>query len=120
MIVLENVSVALTRKIDQCGPAGETHRHAERKLVGRCYINDFGRRLLRRPGDYDSFPVNRPRNYGRPGETKNSASLVKSRVFYPCDLTPVYQGHRTDHHGLLCPGCDDDLIGMTARTPIIA
>ena len=84
------------------------------------YVNDFGRRLLRRPRDHDPFLVNRSRNHGRPGETKNSASLIKSRIFDPRDFTTIYQGHRADHHRLLRSGGDDDLVRMTARTSVIA
>src|SRR6266705_4093599 len=35
MIILENVSVAGAREIDQSRPARETHRHTKRELMGR-------------------------------------------------------------------------------------
>src|SRR5207248_4056389 len=57
VIVLENVGIALTRKVDQRGPARETHRHAERELMGRRHVNYFWRRLFRWPCDHDSFPI---------------------------------------------------------------
>src|SRR6266516_6463553 len=120
VIVLENVSVARARKIDQSRPSRETHRHAERKLMGRCHVNYFRRGSFRWPRDHDSFPVNRSGNHGRAGETKSTTGLVKPRIFDPRNFTPVYQGRRADHHRLLRSGCDHDLIRMTARTPIIA
>src|SRR6266478_7362867 len=120
VIVLENVSVARAREINQSRPSRETHRHAERKLMGRRHVNYFWRAFFRRPRDHDSFPVNRSGNDGRAGEAKGSASLIKSRIFDPCHLTPIYQGHRADHHCLLRSGGDDDLIWITARTSVIA
>src|SRR5438552_13320672 len=59
VIVLENVSVAPTRKVDQCSPPRETHCHAERELMGRSHVNYFWRPLFRRSRDCDSFSVNR-------------------------------------------------------------
>jgi len=41
VIVLENVSVARAREINQSRPSRETHRHAERKLMGRRHVNYF-------------------------------------------------------------------------------
>src|SRR6266480_1093146 len=120
VIVLENVSVARARKIDQSRPSRETHRHAERKLMGRRHVNYFWRALFRRSHDHDSLPVNRSGNHGRAGETKSTTGLVKPRIFDPRNFAPVYQGCRADHHRLLCAGCDHDLIRMTARAPIIA
>src|SRR5439155_11106630 len=100
VIVLENVSVAPARKIDQSRPSCEAHRHAERKLMGRRHVNYFGRGLFRRPRDHDSFPVNGSRNYSCPGKAKSSASLVKYGIFDPRHLTPIYEGHGADHHRL--------------------
>jgi len=54
-----------------------------------------------------------------PGEPKHAASLVKSRIFDPCNLTPIYQGHRADHHCLLRPSRDDDLLWMTTCASVI-
>src|SRR5437588_3928325 len=119
MIVLENVSIALARKINESGPARRTHRHAERELMGRGDVNYFGRRLFRRPRDHDSFPVNRSRNHGRPGEAKNSASLVESGIFNPRDLTTIDQAHRADHHRLLRSSGDDNLVRMPACASVI-
>ncbi len=85
----------------------------------RRHVNYFGRALFRRPRDRDSFPVNRSGNDGRPGEAKGSTSLVKSRIFDPRDLTPIYEGHRADHHCLLRSSSDDDLVWMTARASVI-
>src|SRR6266550_3236314 len=120
VIVLENISVARAREIDQSRPSRETHRHAERKLMGRRHVNYFWRALFRRSSDRDSFSVNGSGNDGRAGEAKGSASLVKSRIFDPCHLTPVYESHRADHHCLLRSSGDDDLVWMTARTSVIA
>src|SRR6266568_4011416 len=120
VIILENVSVTGARKLDQSRPSRETHRHPERELMGRSHVDDFWRALFRRAPDRDSFPVNRPWNDGRPGEPKHAASLVKSRIFDPCNLTPIYQGHRADHHCLLRPSRDDDLLWMTTCTSVIA
>src|SRR6266567_127062 len=120
MIVLENVGVACTRKIDQGRPPRKTHRHAERELMGRSYVNYFWRALFRRPRDCDSFPVNRSGYDNRPGKAKRSAGLVKSRIFDPRDLTPIHQGHCADHHCLLRSSGDDDLVWMTACASVIA
>src|SRR5207248_10382090 len=46
VIVFENVSVAGMRKINQGCPARKTHGHAERKLMGRSYVNYFWRALF--------------------------------------------------------------------------
>src|ERR1700730_14805986 len=119
MIVLENVSIAGARKVDQSRSSRETHRHAERELVRGSDIDDFRRVLFRRPCDRDSFPVNRPWNDGRAGEAKDSASLVKSRIFDPGNLSAIYEGHRADHHCLLRASGNDDLIRMTARTSVV-
>src|SRR5438045_4933078 len=75
--------------------------------------------MFRRPRDCDSFPVNRSWNDGCPGEAKGAASLVESRILDPRYLTPIYEGHCTDHHCLLRSSRDDDLVGMTARTSVI-
>src|SRR5437899_8266116 len=119
VIVLENVSVAGAREIDQSRPSREAHRHTERELMGRSHVNYFGRALFRRPPNRDSFPVNRPRHDNRSSKTKGSASLVKSRILYPCNLTPIYEGHCTDHHCLLCSSGADSLVWMTMHTPVI-
>src|SRR5436309_9117573 len=68
VIVLENVSVAPTRKVDQCSPPRETHCHAERELMGRSHVNYFWRPLFRRSRDCDSFSVNRSWHNIRPGK----------------------------------------------------
>ena len=80
----------------------------------------LGARLFRRPSDHDPFPIDRSRNYGRSGETKSAASLIKSRIFDPRDFTRIHQRHRADHHRLLRSSGDNDLVGMTAGAPIIA
>jgi hypothetical protein len=90
VIVLENVGIARARKIDQGRPPRETHRHAERELMGRSYINYFGRALLRRPRDCNSFPVNRSWHDYRPGKAKGSAGLVKPGILNPRNLTAIY------------------------------
>src|SRR5438874_8425209 len=90
MIVLENVSIAGTRKINQGCPPRKTHRDAERKLVGRSYVNYFWRALFGRPRDCDSFFVNRSWHDIRPGKAKRSASLIKSRVLNQRNLAAVY------------------------------
>src|SRR4029434_3529141 len=41
VIVLENVSVAGAREIDQGSSSPQTHRHTERELVGRSDVNYF-------------------------------------------------------------------------------
>src|SRR5947199_9348453 len=107
MIVLENVGVARTRKIDQGRSPRETHRHAERELMGRSYVNYFWRALFRRPRDCDSFPVNRSGYDNRPGKAQRSASLVKSRVLNPRNLAAIYKCHRANHHTLLRSSADD-------------
>ena len=38
----------------------------------------------------------------------------------PRDLAAIHQCHRCDHHCLLSPGGDDDLIRMTTRAAVIA
>src|SRR5262249_41560179 len=119
MIILENVSVVFACEIDKCGPACQAHRHAERKLVRRRDVDDFGCRLLRAPPDHDSFAINWPWNYGRTGETKNAARLVESRIFDPRDFAAVHKRHRRNHHCLLRSSRDDDLIMMTTRASII-
>src|SRR5213596_249992 len=98
MIVLENVGVARARKIDQGRPPRKTHRHTERELMGRSYVNYFWRALFRRPRDCDSFPVNRSWHDNRPGKAERSASLVKSWVLNPRNLAAIYQRHRANHH----------------------
>src|SRR6267154_5004371 len=90
MIVLENVGVARARKIDQRRPPRKTHRHAERELMGRSYVNYFRRALFRRPRDCDSFPVNRSGYDNRPGKAERSASLVESWILDPRDLAAIY------------------------------
>src|SRR5437762_2316840 len=120
VIVLENVGVARARKIDQGRPPRETHRHAERKLVGRSYVNYFWRALFRRPRDCDSFSVNRSWHDNRPGKAERSASLVKSWVLNPSNLAAIYQRHRADHHCLLRSSGDDDLIWIAARASVVA
>src|SRR5438046_1019029 len=120
MIVLENVGVARTCKIDQSRPPRETHRHAKRELMGRSYVNYFWRALFRRPRDCDSFPVNRSWHDNRPGKAERSASLVKSWVLNPRNLAAIYHRHRADHHCLLRSSGDDDLIWIAARTSVIA
>src|SRR5438876_1926423 len=119
MIVLENVSIAGSRKIDQRCSTRETHRHTEWELVRRSHVNDFGRALFRGARDRDSFPVNWARNDGCPGETKGTASLIESRIFDPRNLSPIYESHRADHHCLLRSGGNDDLVRMTTRTSVI-
>src|SRR5438067_3428930 len=119
MIVLKNIGVTLTRKINQRRPARETHRHAERELMRRRHLNNLWRCLFRRPCDHDSFPVHWSRNYCRAGETKSAAGLIESWIFDPCHLTPIYQRHRADHHRLLRSSGDNNLVRMTARTSVI-
>src|SRR5438876_5986166 len=119
VIVLENVGVARPCKIDQGRPSRQAHRHAERELMGRSYINDFRRALFRRSRDCDSFPVNRSWYDNRPGKAERSASLVKSRILNPSNLATIYQRHRADHHGLLCSSGNNDLVWMTTRTSMI-
>src|SRR6266478_940342 len=120
VVVLENVSVAGARKIDQSRSSRQTHSHAKRELVGRSDVDDFWRALSRRPRNRDSLPVNRPWNNGCPCEPKRPASLVKSRIFDPRNLSSVYESHRADHHCLLRSRCDDDLVWMTTCTSVIA
>src|SRR6266478_6953784 len=119
VIVLENVGVARARKIDQGRSPRQTHRHAERELMGRSHVDYFGRALFRRPRDCDSFPVNRSWYDSRPGKAERSTSLVKSRIFNPRNLATIYQRHRADHHGLLCSSGNNDLVWMTTRTSVI-
>src|SRR6266850_5398220 len=90
VIVLENVGVARARKIDQGRPPRETHRHPERELMGRSYVNYFWRQRFRRSRDCDSFPVNRSWHNVRAGKPKGSASLVKSWVLNPRYLAAIY------------------------------
>src|SRR5437016_11179978 len=120
MIVLENVSVAGARKVDQSRSSRETHRHTEWELMRRSDIDYFRRALFGRPRDCDSLPVNRPWNNRRPSESKSPASLVKSRVFDPRNLSSIYEGHCADHHRLLRSCCDDNLVWMTTRASVIA
>src|SRR5438477_12908375 len=42
VIVFKNVGVALAGELNQRGPARETHRHPERKLMRRRDVNDLG------------------------------------------------------------------------------
>src|SRR5437870_13672477 len=88
--------------------------------MGRSYVNYFGRALFRRPRDCDSFPVNRSWHNSRPGKTKGSSSLIKSWILDPGYLTPIYQGHRADHHCLLRSSGDDDLIWIAMCASVIA
>src|SRR5439155_18845486 len=108
------------RIVDQSRSSRETHRYAERELMRGSDIDYFRRALFGRPRDCDSLPVNRPWNNRRPSESKCPASLVKSRVFDPRNLSPIYEGHRADHHCLLRSGGDDDLVWMTTRASVIA
>src|SRR5438045_9116817 len=101
MIVLEDVGVMLAPKIDERGPAGEAHRHAKRKLMGGRDVNNFGRRLFRSLCDDYAFTINWSWNYRRSGETKSAASLVKSRIFDPCDFTSIHQRRGANHNLLL-------------------
>src|SRR6184192_1657764 len=119
MIVLGNVGIAVARKINQRGPSGETHRHAERELMRRGDVNYLWCCLFRWPRDHDSFPIHWPRNHRRSGETESAASLVKSRIFDPRYLPAIYQRHRADHHRLLRSSSDNDLVRMTARASVI-
>jgi hypothetical protein len=41
VVVFKNKRLISTRKIEQCGPTLKTHRNAERKLMGRRYVNDL-------------------------------------------------------------------------------
>src|SRR5437773_2616278 len=120
MIVLENVGVARARKIDQGRPSRKTHRHAERELMGRSYVNYFWGALFRRPRDCDSFPVNRSWHDHRAGKPNGSTSLIKSWVLNPRNLAAIYQCHRADHHCLLRSSGNDDLIRIAARASVIA
>ena len=86
----------------------------------RSNVNYFGRVLFRRSRDRDSFTVNRSWHDGRPGKAKGSASLIKSRILDPCNLAPIYEGHCANHHCLLRPSGDDDLLWMTSRASVIA
>src|SRR5256886_9617629 len=45
MVVLENVRITRTGKIDQCRSSRETHGHAKRELMRRSDIDDFRRPL---------------------------------------------------------------------------
>src|SRR6266513_5003123 len=119
MVVLENESVTPARKVDQGCSSRKTHRHAEGELMRRSDINYFRRTLFRWPRNGDSLPVNRLWNDSRAGEAKGSASLIKSRIFDPRDVSPIYERHRTDHHCLLRSSGDDDLVRMTAGTSVI-
>src|SRR6266481_2586403 len=112
VIVLKNVGVARARKIDQGRSPRETHRHAERELMGGSYVNYFRRALFRRPRDCDSFSVNRSWHDHRPGKAERSPSLIKSWVLNPRNLAAIYEGHCADHHSLLRSSGDDDLIRM--------
>src|SRR5436305_14782396 len=120
MIVLKNIGVTLTREIDQRGPACQTHGHAERELMRRCDVDNLWRCLFRRSCDHDTFPIHWSRNYCRAGETKSAPRLIKSGIFDPRDLTPIHQRHRADHHRLLRPGRDQNLVRVTARASVIA
>src|SRR5438132_3993062 len=119
MVILKDVSVAGARKIDQSRPSRETHRHSKWELMRRSNIDYFRRTLFRWPCNGDPFAINRPWNDGRAGESKGSASLVKSRIFDPCSLSAINEGHRADHHCLLRASSNDDLVRVTTRTPII-
>src|SRR6516162_10663943 len=46
VVVLENVSIAFTREMDERGSARETHGHAERELMRGSDVNDFWREFL--------------------------------------------------------------------------
>src|SRR5881397_3208657 len=96
VIVLENVGVTLARKIDQRSPARKAHGHAERKLMRWRYVNDLGRRPFRSLRDHDSLAINGSWHDRGSGKKKSAASLVKSRIFDPRDLPPIYQGQRAD------------------------
>src|SRR5438046_8326675 len=119
MIVLKNIGVTLTRKINQRRPARETHRHAERELMRRGHVNNLWRCLFRRPRDHDSFPVHWSRNYCRAGEARSAAGLIDSWLFDPRHLAPISQRHRADHHRLLRSSSDNALVRMTARASVI-
>src|SRR5436190_3999429 len=119
VIILENVSVAGAGKIDQCRPPRQAHGHTKWELMRRSNIDDFRRPLSGRPRDGDPFPVNRLWNNARACKAKSSASLVKSRIFHPCNLSAIYQGHRADHHRLLRSSGNDDLVRVTTRASVI-
>src|SRR5690242_4766710 len=120
VIVFENVGVALAGELDERGPARKTHCHTERKLVGRRDVNDLGRPPFGRSTDDDSFAIDRSRNNCAASKTKSAARLIESRIFNPRHFATIYQRQRADYHRLLRSSGNNNLIGLTARTPKIA
>src|SRR5215475_5027577 len=86
----------------------------------RSDVDEFWQRLFPRSRDHDALIVERPRNDSGVGQSKNSSSLLITRIFNPRGLTRIKQCRCGNQHGLLHSGYNYDLICMTARCSEIA
>src|SRR5439155_2750001 len=114
VVVFENKDVVSTRKIEQAGPTLETHRNAERKLMGGRYVNDPRQWFFWPSPNHDSFVVKRLGNHLNACQSKHPSCLLITRVFDPCDITRIQHSHCADQHRLLHASYDYDLIRMAA------
>src|SRR4051794_35495803 len=90
-VVFENKRVVSTRKIEQGGPALETHCYSKGKLMRRRYIDDSRQRFFPRACEDNSFMIERLRDHFGADESKDSSGLVKTGIFHPRGLAPIYQ-----------------------------
>src|SRR5206468_12335736 len=95
-VVFKNECIVSAGKIEQHDPALETHRHAERVLMRRRYVNQFRLILFWRSADHHSFLIQRLRNQFSTCQGKDSPRLMKTRIFNPHRLAWIQQRHGAD------------------------
>src|SRR4029453_8240071 len=120
VVVFKDERVMRTGEIEQGRPARKTHRHADRKLMRRSYVDEFGQRLFSRSRDDDSLIVERLWNDLSTGKSKNSCGLLITRIFNPCGLSRIEQCCCRNQHRLLHSADDHDLVRMAASRSEIA
>src|SRR5436190_2647749 len=120
VIVFKDERIMCTGEIEQGRPAWKTHRHADRKLMRRSYVDEFWQRLFSRSRNDDSFVVERLWNYPGISQSKNPGSLLITRIFNPCRLARIEQCCCGNQHRLLHTADDHDLVRMTASRSEIA
>src|SRR4029453_13996070 len=86
VIVFKDERTMRTGEIEQGRPARKAHRHAERKLMRRSYVEEFWQRLFSLSRDDDSLIVERLWNDLSTGKRKNSSALLITRIFNPSGL----------------------------------
>src|SRR4030095_16956648 len=118
--VFKDEGVMRTGKIEQGRPARKTHRHADRKLMRRSYVDEFWQGLFSRSRNDDSLIVERLWNDFSTGQSKNSCGLLITRIFNPCGLARIEQCCCRNQHRLLHSADDHDLVRMTASRSEIA